>query len=65
MLVFQDERAVLCHIISGLGVKTDPDKSSVLKYWPVPTDIKELRSFLGFSNYYRWFVCYNSKIMNP
>ena len=55
----------LGHIVSDKGVQTDPDKISALKDWPAPSNIKELRSFLGFAGYYRHFVCYYSQIMKP
>ena len=29
----------------------------MLKDWPVPSNIKELRNFLGFAGYYSRFVC--------
>lgn len=39
----------LGHIVSRNGVETDPDKISALKIWPSLKNLKELRSFLGFS----------------
>ena len=30
-----------------------PDKLEAVKGWPVPTNVKELQSFLGFMNYHR------------
>jgi hypothetical protein len=38
------------------GGCTDPDKISAVAAWPIPRNIKELRSFLGFAGYYRKFV---------
>jgi len=37
-------------------VSTDPEKIKAVKDWPVPTDIKEVRSFLGLASYYHKFV---------
>jgi RNase H-like domain found in reverse transcriptase len=31
-------------------------KTKVLRDWLIPTKKKELQSFLGFANYYRWFI---------
>ncbi len=39
----------LGHIISQHGVETDPAKVEALKTWSRSKDLKELRSFLGFS----------------
>ena len=29
-----------------------PVKTAAIKSWPVPTNLKELRSFIGFCNFY-------------
>ncbi len=55
----------LGHIVSENGVETDPDKISALTTWPKPTNISELKSFLGFTGYYRRFVRDYSKIAKP
>jgi len=44
-------------IIVGNGqVKMDPIKVKGLTDWPIPTTVSELRSFLGFGNYYKDFI---------
>ena len=55
----------LGHIVPEDGIRTDPDKTEVLKTWPVPTNVKTLRSFLGFAGYYRRFVKDYLKIIKP
>nr|XP_055059066.1 uncharacterized protein LOC129442817 [Misgurnus anguillicaudatus]XP_055059067.1 uncharacterized protein LOC129442817 [Misgurnus anguillicaudatus] len=55
----------LGHIVSENGVETDPDKISALTTWPKPTNIRELKSFLGFTGYYRRFVRDYSRIAKP
>ena len=55
----------LGHIVSQNGVETDPGKIKALKTWPWPKNLKELRSFLGFSGYYRRFIQDYSKITKP
>lgn len=55
----------LGHIESERGMKTDPEKIQVLKSWPSPKNLKELRLFLGFSGYYFRFIKDYSKIVKP
>nr|XP_061828743.1 uncharacterized protein LOC133614632 [Nerophis lumbriciformis] len=55
-MFFQTSVHYLGHVVSSNGVETDPSKISALMTWPVPKNLKELRSFLGFAGYYRRFV---------
>ena len=41
------------HVVSDQGIQTDSEKISALKEWPVPSNINELRSFLGLAGYCR------------
>ena len=53
-------------VIVGNGqVKMDPIKVKGLIEWPIPTKVKELRSFLGFGNYYKDFIPNYSQITRP
>ena len=54
--LFQSKVKYLGHLITSNGVSTDPDKIKAVKEWPVPENIHELRSFIGFCTYYRRFV---------
>ena len=40
-------------------------KTAAIKDWPVPTNLKELRSFIGFCNFYRMFIANFSQIAHP
>lgn len=62
---FQTSVRYLGHVVSRNGVETDPEKIASLKTWPVPQNLRELRSFLGFAGYYRRFVKGYSNIVRP
>ena len=46
----------LGYIVNGHGVHVDPAKIQVIRDWPTPRTIIELRNFLGFTKFYRRFV---------
>ena len=43
----------------------DPTKLSGIVDWLTPTKVKDIRSFLGFANYYQWFIRDYSNIACP
>jgi len=55
----------LGHIVSSEGIMTDPEKIAAVKEWPIPHTKKQLRSFLGFSSYYRKFIKGFSSLAKP
>ncbi|GMF64656.1 unnamed protein product [Phytophthora lilii] len=42
---------VLGCLVGKNGVRPDPEKVRVINEWPVPTNVKELRQFLGLATY--------------
>jgi hypothetical protein len=52
----QREIRFLGHIISGEGIRVDPDKTTAVSTWPQPQSAKDLQRFLGLAGYYRRFV---------
>lgn len=61
----QKEVAFLGHIVTSEGVKPNPDKIRIIKEWPLPSNEKQLRGFLGILGYYRKFVKDFAKIAKP
>ena len=45
--------------------RMDPTKIAGIKNWPTPTKVKDVRSFLGFCNFYRPFIRGFSHVARP
>jgi hypothetical protein len=57
--------AFLGHILTAEGVEVDPEKVEAVSNWQQPTNVSEIRSFLGLAGYYRRFIEGFSKIARP
>jgi hypothetical protein len=60
-----DSVEYLGHVISGSGVATDPSKITDIISWKTPTNITQLRGFLGLTGYYRRFIKHYATICKP
>lgn len=62
---FQEEIEFLGFVISRHGIKTNPKKVQAIVNLPPPKTLKDLRSFLGMSGYYRRFIKDYAKLAKP
>ena len=52
-------------IEAGKGLRMDPEKIKAIKEWEAPANVKGVRSFLGFANFYRRFIKNYSGLVAP
>ena len=51
--------------ISERGIAINPAKTDIVRNYPVPRNVKQVRQFLGFTNFYRKFVRNYALIAQP
>ena len=56
------EEKYLCRILSGYGVRIDPEKVSAILRMPIPDDKQELRRFLGMVRFLAQYVPKESSV---
>jgi hypothetical protein len=56
---------LLGHIVSKDGIAVDPDKISLIEYFPRPATVKQVRSYLGLCSYYRRAIKSFAEIASP
>ena len=52
-------------VVSSDGIRPDPKKSEIIANYPIPKNVKEMKSFNGLANYYRAFIPNYSHLMAP
>ena len=57
--------AYLGHVFSAQGMAPDPSKIQAVQEWPVPSNITDVRQFLGLASYYRRYIQHFSHIAAP
>ena len=64
--VFEQKRIeFLGVILQNSTIHMDPTKTQGVADWPRPNNVTEVRSFLGFTGFYRYFIPNYSKIARP
>ena len=61
----QEKVTFVGHVVTPNGVTTDPKKCEAIKQMPIPKKVKDVRSFLGLTNYYARFVPKYREIARP
>ena len=60
-----DKLVFLDFVVSSKGVHVDESKINAIKTWPQPTNLQQVRSFLGLTGFYHRFVKDFSTIALP
>lgn len=63
--VFVAQVEYLGHVFTNEGIRPDPKKIEAIKAFPVPKTVRDIRSFIGLSSYYRRFIKSYAQIATP
>ncbi|CAG8616410.1 3821_t:CDS:2, partial [Dentiscutata heterogama] len=55
----------LGHIVGKEGIRPDETKVAKVKNFPIPTNLRQLRGFIGLASYYRRFIPGFASIAKP
>ena len=62
---FKQELTYLGHVVSNNGIQNDSKKVKAICKWPMPTEVTEIQSFLGLTNYYQRFIKKYVQVAKP
>ena len=52
----QDEVCFLGYVVSSKGISMEAKQIEVVRKWPELKSVQDIKVFLGFSNFYWWFI---------
>ena len=61
----QPQVQYLGYVLSQNGITPSPEKVKVVKQYPAPKNVKEVRSFLGLASFYRKLIPNFAEIAKP
>ena len=61
----QEHVTYLGHVITTKGIEPDKSKLTAVSTYPTPQSTKEVKQFMGISNYYRCFIPGYAQIAEP
>ncbi|CAK8676246.1 unnamed protein product [Clavelina lepadiformis] len=64
-IFFQEEIKFLGHMVSKNGILPLRDRVAVIRKYPLPDTVKELRRFLGMFGFYRRFIKHCAALLIP
>ena len=62
---FKTDVKFLGHLVGAEGVRVDPSKVAAVQSWSPPSNVGEVRSFLGFANFFRRFIQGYASLVAP
>ena len=63
---FEQDQIEFLRVTIGKGtIQMDPSKISAVEKWPTPQNPTDIRAFLGFTGYYRYFIEKYSLLARP
>jgi len=64
-MFYHDKVEFLGFILGPQGVQMDNNKVLIIWEWLTLWRLKDVQAFLGFANFYRWFIHGYSRIVTP